>query len=74
METWVCAGQKWRHGCLLGRCLPAMETWVCVWWVLISNGGMGVFWVGADQQWKWSVCVGWLLISIGNGVCVLGGC
>ncbi len=64
---WVLAGQRWRHGCLLGGCWPAMETWVLAEWVLASNGDIGTLdravqpwrWnvccVGADHHWRWSV-------------------
>ena len=56
---WVAADQQCRHGCVLGGCCSAMETWVRAGWVLISNGDMGV-----------CVCAGWVLISDGDmGAC-----
>ena len=87
---WVLAGQKWRHGCLLGGCWPAMETWVC--WVgadqpwrwnvcCVSadhHWTWSVHWVGADQPWRWSVrCVGADCSAVGaiwRHGCVLAGC
>ena len=45
---------------------------MCAGWVLISNGDMGVCWVGAKQQRRHG-CVGWVLISNGDmGVCWVG--
>ena len=59
---------------------------MCAGWELVSNGDMGVCWVGAEQQWThgcvlggcWPametwVCAGWVLISNGDmGVCWMG--
>ena len=49
-----------------------METWVCVGWVLTSNGDMGVCWVGAESAMETWVCVGWLRER--EERCVLSGC
>ena len=39
----VGAGEQWTHGCVLIR------------WVLVSNGDMGVCWIGVGEEWRWSV-------------------
>ena len=48
---WVGAGYQWRHiMCMLGVCLSAVATWVYAGRLLISDGDVGVCWVGVDQQ------------------------
>ena len=36
--------KEWRLGCVLAGCGSAMETLVCVGWVLTSNADMGLCW------------------------------
>ena len=54
---WVVADYQWRHGHMLGGCRSAIETWVCAGWVWVSNGGIGVCWVVAEQQCVHAGCV-----------------
>ena len=28
---------------------------MCARWVLVSNGDMGVCWIGVGEEWRWSV-------------------
>ena len=77
------AETQWRHGCVLVGCWPAMETCVCAYWLLTSNGGMGACWSATDT-WVSAcsllisklrhvhVCAGLVLISNGDmDVCLL---
>ena len=61
---WVLAGHRWRHGCLLGGCWPAMETWVCAGQKWRHGCLLGACWP-TMETW---VCFGWVLISNGDGM------
>jgi len=56
-----------------------METWVCIGWVLGTNGDMGMCWVGVGQQSRhgcawggcWAAIKTWMLFQHNRNAIIL---